>query len=145
MDIEEILTSFGYSVAGTAASGEEAVRAAIELRPDLILMDIVLSGEMTGIEAAEVIRERAGIPVIYLTANADAPTVDSARKTEPFGYVLKPVSERELYSNIDAALQKHELMKRIKESEERYRMLVENAIEGILVVNEEKIVYAIPR
>ncbi len=145
MDIEEILTSFGYSVAGTAASGEEAVRAAIELRPDLILMDIVLSGEMTGIEAAEIIRERAGIPVIYLTANADMPTVDSARKTEPFGYVLKPVSERELYSNIDAALQKHELMKRIKESEERYRMLVENAIEGILVVNEEKIVYANPQ
>lgn len=143
--IEGMVTSFGYLVAGTAARGEEAVAMARELSPDLILMDIVLEGEMSGIDAAQVIQQYMDIPVIYLTANADQMTVLRARETNPFGYVVKPVNDKELFSNIDTALQKQKLMKQIRDSEERYRSLIDNAREGIMVISDGVIRYVNPR
>jgi len=90
-DIQDRLESLGYEVPATVASGEKAVEQAGVLRPDLVLMDIQLNGRMDGVEAADQIRLRFGIPVIYLTANADHPTVQRAKVTEPFGYVIKPL------------------------------------------------------
>jgi diguanylate cyclase (GGDEF)-like protein/PAS domain S-box-containing protein len=144
LDIQDRLESMGYEVPATVASGERAVEQADLLRPDLVLMDIQLQGRMDGVEAADQIRQRFGIPVIYLTANADHPTVQRAKVTEPFGYVIKPFEERDLHTSIEVALYKHQAEKTLKESEERYRLLVELSPEAIVVQSEERIVYANP-
>jgi diguanylate cyclase (GGDEF)-like protein/PAS domain S-box-containing protein len=143
-DIQDRLESLGYEVPTTVASGEKAVEQAGALRPDLVLMDIQLKGRMDGVEAADHIRQRFGIPVIYLTANADHPTVQRAKVTEPFGYVIKPFEERELQTTIEVALYKHQAEQTLKESEERYRLLVELSPEAIIVESDDKIVYANP-
>jgi diguanylate cyclase (GGDEF)-like protein/PAS domain S-box-containing protein len=144
LDIQERLESLGYEVPATAASGEKAIEKAGVHRPDLVLMDIQLQGRMDGVEAADLIRQQFGIPVVYLTANADHPTVQRAKVTEPFGYVIKPFEERELHTTIEVALYKHQAERALKESEERYRLLVELSPEAIVVQSNERIVYANP-
>lgn len=131
MDIQTRLRSLGYEVVGSATSGGEAITKAGELRPNLVLMDIMLDGNMDGIEAAEVIREHFGLPVIYLTAYADPATLQRAKVTEPFAYILKPFEERELHGHIEIALYKHGMEQRLKESEERYVLATEGANDGI--------------
>jgi CheY-like chemotaxis protein len=106
LHIKRTLESLGYVVAGTAASGEEAIMKAMSDRPDLVMMDIVLKGEVDGIDAAEKIRSLFHIPVIYLTAHADESTLQRARVTEPFGYIVKPFRERDLHIAIQFALYK---------------------------------------
>lgn len=105
-DIEKRLSKLGYVVPVTVASAEEAIRKTAELQPDLVLMDIQLKGKMDGIEAAEQIRTDYGIPVIYLTAYADEATLQRAKVTEPFGYVLKPFDEKDLHTAIEVALRR---------------------------------------
>lgn len=105
--IEKKMGTLGYTVTGIAFSGEEAIRMAEEQQPDLVLMDIKLHGEMDGIEAAGQIREKFNLPVVYLTAYSDKETTNRAKITEPYGYILKPVGERELHCNIEMALYKH--------------------------------------
>ena len=144
LDIQERLESLGYDVPATVATGEKAIVQAGLLNPDLVLMDIHLQGQMDGIEAADHIRRQFGIPVIYLTANADHPTVERAKFTEPFGYVIKPFEERELQTTIEIALYKHQSEHRIRESEERYRLLAELSPEAIIVQTDAGIVYANP-
>jgi diguanylate cyclase (GGDEF)-like protein/PAS domain S-box-containing protein len=144
LDIQDRLEALGYEVPATAASGELAVELAGALRPDLVLMDIQLQGRMDGVEAADQIRQRFGIPVVYLTANADHPTVQRAKVSEPFGYMIKPFEEKELHTTIEVALYKHQSEHRLKESEERYRLLVELSPEAIIVQSDESIVYANP-
>jgi len=105
-DLEMELQQIGYDVVGSVGSGEEAIESAELLKPDLVLMDIMLSGEMDGIAAAKVIREKHSIPVIFLTANSDDSVVDRARSSEPFGFLLKPFEQRLLRTNIEMALYK---------------------------------------
>jgi PAS domain S-box-containing protein len=117
LDIQSRLAKLGYAVLVTVDSGEEAVRQAAEMRPDLVLMDIRLKGEMDGVEAAERIHTDLDIPVVYLTAYADETTVQRAKVTEPFGYLRKPLVERELRITIEMALYKHRMDQRLRESE----------------------------
>jgi PAS domain S-box-containing protein len=117
LDIKDNLEILGYNVVAVESSGEQAIQKAIETRPDLVLMDIRLKGEMDGIEAAQQIRAHLGTPVIYLTAYADEATLQRAKITEPYGYILKPFEERELHTTIEMALYKHRMEKRLKESE----------------------------
>ena len=96
MDLRYMLESLGYTVPAEVGSGEEAVNAASQRRPDVVLMDIRLSGEMDGIDTAAQIRDQFDVPVVYLTAHADEATLERAKLTEPFGYLSKPVDLGEL-------------------------------------------------
>lgn len=106
MELSERLQNLGYRVVAIAHNGPEAIAKADELRPDLVLMDIYLKGEMDGVEAATTINNRYDAPVIYLTANTDEQTFQRAKVTEPYGYLLKPFAERELHTTIEIALYK---------------------------------------
>lgn len=117
MEIQSRLESFGYTVTALASSGEEALKKVEENFPDLVLMDIVLKGDIDGIETAEKIRARFDIPIVFLTAYADEHTLQRAKITAPFGYILKPFEERELYTNIEIALCRYRMSQKMKESE----------------------------
>ncbi|MFW5734496.1 MAG: HD domain-containing phosphohydrolase [Oceanidesulfovibrio sp.] len=117
LDIERRLRFMGYEVLPPVASGEEAVSTAASNNPDIILMDIMLSGEMDGIQAASAIRNRQRVPIIYLTAYADEETLERAQVTEPFGYIIKPFEDRELKTCIQMALYKHTMEERLLENE----------------------------
>ncbi len=117
LDISNGLKRLGYQVVRIVNSGEDAISSAIELKPDLILMDIQLKGMIDGIQAADAIRKKNNIPVIFLTAYADEATISRAKSAEPYGYLLKPFEETELHTAIEVVLQKH---KKIEESEAHY-------------------------
>lgn len=108
-DIQDRLTALEYVIAGTADTGVDAIRLAAELKPDLVLMDIMLKGDMLGTDAAAKIREELKLPVIYLTANSNDTTFLKARDTEPFGFILKPFEESTLRVNIEIGLYKHQM------------------------------------
>ncbi len=136
-DLRQTLTGFGYRVSGTVSSGEEAVKAAREDSPSLVLMDILLQGAMDGIEAARLIQAETRLPVIFLTAYSDAETIEKLKFAGSYGYILKPFERRELLANIGIALHKHHLEMRVMESEERYRTLFENSVVGIFQSTSE--------
>jgi CheY-like chemotaxis protein len=106
-EIKRRLNKLGYDVPDTAASGKEAILKAEEFKPDMVLMDIRLKGDMDGLKAAKKIQDHSHLPVIYLTAYADEGTLRRAKITEPYGYILKPFKERELHIAIEMALYKH--------------------------------------
>ncbi len=112
--LEATLVQMGYSVVGMAATGEAAVATALAQKPDAVLMDIRLRGEMTGIQAAEIIHQRADIPVIYLTAYADESLLQQAKVTEAYAYLAKPVRDRELRASLEMALYKHQAEQHIQ-------------------------------
>jgi PAS domain S-box-containing protein len=116
-DIQESLKKLGYAVSAIVSFGKEAIKRAKEDNPDLVLMDIVLSGEMNGTEAADLIRSQFNIPIVYLTAYADEQVMERAKITEPYGYIIKPFEDRELKIAIEIALYKHKMEKKLKESE----------------------------
>lgn len=113
MDIEEALLSLNYDVAGKTPSGEDAIELMdkLEPQPDLVLMDIHLAGEIDGIEAAARISQRFSVPVVFLTAFADKPTLDRAKVLEPYGYILKPFRPTELRTVVELALHRFQLDK----------------------------------
>lgn len=108
------LEELGYSVSSIAATGKEALQQTEESRPDIVLMDIELKGGMDGVETGGMIRSQFDIPIIYITAYADKNIIERAKITEPFGYVIKPFEKRDLHSNIEIALYKHNVEKKLK-------------------------------
>ena len=106
-ELESMLAALGYEVMGFTLSGEAALRFLDLRKPNLVLMDIVLQGEMDGVETATAIRGRWSIPVVYVTGYADAATIDRVKRTEPYGYILKPFSEEDLKVTIELALHRH--------------------------------------
>jgi PAS domain S-box-containing protein len=131
LDVQARLQRLGYSVLGIVSTGEEALKAATEGQPDLALVDVRLKGGMDGIEVARHFRERLSVPVIFLTAYADAATVERAKRTEPFGYLIKPFDEKELLTAVELALHNSGIELKLRESEEHYRDLFENASDVI--------------
>lgn len=140
MDIHNSLAASGYDIVGQTDRGEDAVKLTGELLPDLILMDIGLKGEIDGIEAATRIRRQFDLPVIFLTAFTTPTILERARQAEPFGYVVKPYDERELISNIEMAIYKHRMEKKLRESENKFRSVIENASDGIALINKQGLI-----
>lgn len=139
-NLQRILSSFGYKVPETVESGPQAIKLAETWQPDLVLMDIQLRGEMDGIETARQIRSRIDLPVIYLTAYAEDARLAQARQTTPYGYLVKPVQDRELHATIEMALYKHQFDLKLKESEMAYRELYHNTPALLHTVNNRGII-----
>ena len=126
------LKDFGYTVCGTASTGDEAIRKAETERPDLILMDVILKGKMDGIEAAERITSQFDIPVIYLTAYTNHEYIERAKQTRPFGYLVKPFIKKELHTNIEMALHKHWADKNIRSYLDRLTKCFKGAVDAVM-------------
>jgi len=125
-DIQHSLKKLGYNVVGAANNGETAVSLALEHMPDIILMDIMLKGEMNGIEAADAIRKETNIPVIFLTAYADESTLAKAKVTQPYGYIIKPFKEIDIHTSIEMSLYKHKKETEVLKERDLLYSLVEN-------------------
>jgi PAS domain S-box-containing protein len=135
LGLRETLEDLGHTVVGTTATGEEALRLARELAPELVFVDIRLAGALDGIATAEQLRAIQHVPVVYLTAYADEETVRRAKITEPFGYLHKPCQARDLRTAIELALYKHQAERKLKASEERYAATIRSAFDGIITVD----------
>lgn len=122
-DLRRSLAQFGYDVVGRAATGEEAVRQALRLRPDLILMDVSLRGVIDGIDAAASIHEELQVPIVYLTAFSDDHTLERAMQTQPYGYIVKPFQPIELRCAIEVALERRRTESAMRSSEAEFRRL----------------------
>ena len=133
-DIKGSLIRLGYTVPAIAASGEEAIRKSEEFNPDLVLMDIVLQGEIDGIEAAKQICTRFNIPVVYLTAYSDEEMLERAKITEPIGYILKPYNEKELNATIAMALYQYKTGRRRQEL--RYIQILESMPDAVVICGD---------
>ncbi|MBC8181461.1 PAS domain S-box protein [candidate division KSB1 bacterium] len=137
MEIKDRLETLGYNVLTRLSYGEDAIEQAGDLHPDLILMDIQLAGEIDGIQAADKIKDLYDIPVVYLTAYADDNTLERAKITEPFGYVLKPFEERELVSTIEMALYKHVIEQKLKNNERWLATTLKSIGDGVIATDTE--------
>ena len=122
-DLKRLLLAMNYEVMDIVTSGEKAIKIAIGEKPDLIIMDIMLNGAITGVVAAGRIKEKTNIPVIYLTAYADTETLKNAKITQPYGYILKPFDEKVLISTIEMAIYKSRMEAKLIESERNHRLL----------------------
>lgn len=135
--IQSMLINLGYDTVEIASSGKSAIQKAKEIKPDLILMDIKLRGEMDGIEAAKKIGENLNTPVVYLTAYADKKTLQRAKVTEPFGYLLKPFEERDLHSTIEIALYKYNMERELRESKEWFSTTLNSIGDAVIATDKE--------
>ena len=136
MDIQNRLKELDYDVPAIASSGEGAIKRVEEIEPDLVVMDIILKG-MDGIEAAERIRDRFDIPVVYVTASLDEARLEKTKVTEPYGYIIKPFEDKELRPVIEMALQRHKLEKALRESESQYRSIFDSATDSFLIFDTD--------
>lgn len=134
LDIQDRLEAAGYEVIGLVDTAEEAIQVGLEQRPDLVLMDIHLKGHKDGIAAAEELG-RSSVPVVFLTAYADEPTVARAKTSEPFGYLLKPCRERELHSALQMALARADAERRLRQSERRHAATLRSIGDALVVVD----------
>ncbi len=136
-DLKVGLVEMGYEVVGVAATAQQAIKQADEKDPDLVLMDVVLQEKMDGIEAANRIRAKRSIPVIYLTAYSDDAVLERAKVTEPFGYLIKPIRSRDLHTTIEMALFKNEMAKRLKESQEWFSVTLRSIADAVVATNKD--------
>jgi len=136
-DLETMLKRLGYTVVGMAASGEEAVEAIPKAKPDLVLMDIRLQGEMDGIQTAEHVMVGHDIPVTFLTAYADETTLERAKVTLPYGYILKPFEERDLRTTIELALYKYRMSQMLGKMEGWYASTLQSLGDAVITADTQ--------
>ncbi len=137
LDLRQILTRLGYDVVGDAISGRECIDKVAVLLPDLIIMDIKLEGAMDGIDTAWELRTITDAPVIFITAMSDKSSLERAKVTEPYGYIVKPYNEQELYSTIETSLHRNWIDRRLRESETKYRALFEQSRDAIFMCGRD--------
>ncbi len=136
MRLERLLTHLGYEIVGMASRGEEALRRAAEQPPDLVLMDIQLAGDLDGVETASRMQAWLDAPIIYLSAHPERMVMEETQRTQPYGFLSKPVQNQELRAAVEMALYKHRMETQLRESEKKYRLLAENVEDVIWQLNE---------
>lgn len=134
-DLQQTLAGMGYDAFAIASSADEAITRASENCPDVVLMDIRIKGRRDGVEAAAILRERFGVPVVFLTAHADDATIERAKRTEPHGYLVKPVKSAELRSAIEVAVYRHEMEKRLRERERWFSTTLRSIADAVITVD----------
>ena len=135
--LQTTLENEGYTVIGKCDYAENALEIIEHERPDVVLMDIMLAGDMDGIEAAAIIKRDYGVPVIYITALTDRDTIQRAKITEPYGYLTKPFQDREIFTVIEMALYKHTIEQDLRQSEERYFSTVNSISDSVIVIDRD--------
>ena len=140
LNIQTRLEGLGYNVVASVSSGEEAIQVAGETRPDLILMDIKLDGKVDGIEAAAEIRRLFQLPVVYLTAYTNDETLNRAKLTEPYGYILKPFEARDLCTTIEVALYKYQMEQQLREREQWLATTLRSIGDAVITTDTEGLV-----
>lgn len=135
LEIETRLQKYGYEICGKAMSSEDAISIALNQKPDLILMDVMIKGKLDGIQTAEEINKHKSIPVIYLTAFVDQKTLDRAKETTPFGYLTKPIQERDLRSTIEMALHKSRIENELKVTKNWLQITLASIGDGVIVTD----------
>jgi two-component system, sensor histidine kinase and response regulator len=140
-DLRGRLDRIGYDVVAMACTGAEAIAFANDLAPDIVLMDITLKGPMDGVEAAEVIGKSSDVPVVFMTAHSDDVTLQRAKLTGPFGYILKPLEERELHTTIEMALYKSQMDRRLRENERWLSTTLGSIADAVITTDANGIVH----
>ncbi|MBK9248204.1 MAG: PAS domain S-box protein [Ignavibacteria bacterium] len=135
-DLKILLTTRGYTVLGIAYSGEEAVRQVSMQKPDIVVMDIGLQGKIDGIEAARLLRQEWDIPVVFITANSDSGTLERAKITQPYGYILKPFDEREIHSTLEMAISRHRSDSQLIESRKWLATTLQSIGDAVIATDE---------
>ncbi|MCJ7813262.1 ATP-binding protein [bacterium] len=139
-DLKKRIEKLGYGIFAIVDSGEAVLSAIKENQPDIILMDIVLKGRMSGIETVGKIKSSFDIPVIYITAFGDANTLVQAKESGPYQIISKPFKDKDLYASIEMALYKHTMEKRVKTSEKKYHLIFEIAVNLIVSINDQNVI-----
>ena len=139
-DIKVSLNNMGYDVCAIISSGEEVAATAAKMRPALVMMDIMLKGQMNGIEAAGILKDQMHIPVVYLTAYTDEDILQRAMNTEPYGYIVKPFAEKEMKVAVEIALYKHRMDRKLKESQEWFASTLKSVGDGVIATDAKGIV-----
>jgi len=137
MALKDMLEILDYSVISCVLTGEEAINKAIKLSPDIILMDIKLKGNIDGIQAAQKIRKEKDIPIIFITAFADEQTIQRAKISEPYAYIIKPFNELALKSNIEITLYKHKLEDELKVNQKHLVNIINSISDLLFSVDKE--------
>ena len=140
LNIQRRLEGLGYCIVASVSSGEEAIAAAEQMNPDLVLMDIKLEGGIDGIEAAAQIRSRFQIPIVYLTAYTNEETFNRAKLTEPYGYILKPFEARDLATTIEVALYKHQMEQELREREQWLATTLKSIGDAVITTDAQGLV-----
>ena len=135
-DLRDTLSGLGYTVSAAVSNGADAIAQARDDAPDIVLMDIRIRGDMDGAETARVLRERFGIPVVYLTAHADNETLGRAKEAEPLGYIMKPFQEASLHAGIEMALHKHREERKARKKEELLASTLRAISDGVISIDE---------
>jgi signal transduction histidine kinase len=134
-NLQQRLQQMGYQVTGLAESGSEGLSLVSSQRPDLVLMDIHIKGEMDGIELARMLTREHALPIIYLTAYSEDTTLERARQTQPYGYLIKPFSERELHATIQMALERHQVQTALRDSQLLLNQALDAALMGTIEID----------
>lgn len=140
LELQHRVRDLGYEVVGTADNGDTAIRLVLETKPDLILMDINLKGDIDGIETSRQILQKYNVPIIYLTAYSDKATLERAKFTAPYGYILKPVEERDLHFSIEISLTKFQMEKKLRESEKNLSITLQSIGDGVIATDEKYLI-----
>lgn len=140
MELTSRLSDLGYSVCASVASGNEAIEKTLKLKPNLILMDINIKGPIDGVETSERIKEKYEVPIIFITAFTDSKTLERAKITEPYGYIVKPFEERELHTAIEIALYKHNMERRLKDSERRLSTILRSIGDAVIATDNDGVI-----
>ena len=135
-DLQATLEDMGYQIPEITDTGELAIQKIAEIKPNLVLMDIRLAGEMDGIEAAEIIKNNYHIPVIYITAHADENTLERAKLTEPYGYIVKPFDEQDLKTTIEIALYKHQIEQQLRDQSQWLSTILDSIADGVIATDK---------